>query len=683
MDPRSNTPSGVLDDDLKGEIKQGLFAMRNVIPGFVPRSQQREMIAEVARVLSGSVHETTGIIEAGTGSGKSLGYAIPAIAIARRRELKLVIAVSTVSLQEQLVARDLPNVRQGTGWGFTSAIAKGRDRYACPLRLLRSSLSVGEPYTALLQRLDAGTWNGERDSLSSDECPEWRHVTVSRHECLGAACPQKTSCPLMLARNAARKADVVVTNQDMLVSDLHVGGGVLLPAPDKSLLVVDEAHSLPEKAKKAGGGFGVELTEERLIALERGLFKTMFRWHWLSGWSEARRIRRMARALRQLSEVLAACNWQGDRSWRWRFEQGRVDDAILTHAQATLECACALSGKLEEQRIRLLSEVEDGRMNPHAAQEFAGTIGKTARLAEQTSTALSLFCREDPPCDVPAARWIDRREQASGNRHKLCAAPCSASGFLEDELWKCTAGAVLASATITALGTFDRYIESAGLRGHTRTMQLSHVFDYENQGELHVPAMRHSPDQEGHTDEVANRVRGYLTPGEGTLVLFTSRKAMEHVAKVLADLGDALLVQDWLSKAEILSRHADNIAAGKVSLILGLQSFSEGVDLPGDLCTTVVIARIPFSVPTNPVDQTYAEWLRSQRRDPFREVAMPAAAIRMLQSVGRLIRKETDRGRVVIMDTRAKTRRYGRELSDSLPPLKRVQDDGSGFYEAA
>jgi len=106
--------------------------------------------------------------------------------------------------------------------------------------------------------------------------------------------------------------------------------------PDKSLLVVDEAHSLPEKAKKAGGGFGVELTEERLIALERGLFKTMFRWHWLSGWSEARRIRRMARALRQLSEVLAACNWQGDRSWRWRFEQGRVDDAILTHAQATL-----------------------------------------------------------------------------------------------------------------------------------------------------------------------------------------------------------------------------------------------------------------------------------------------------------------------------------------------------------
>lgn len=203
-------------------------------------------------------------------------------------------------------------------------------------------------------------------------------------------------------------------------------------------------------------------------------------------------------------------------------------------------------------------------------------------------------------------------------------------------------------------------------------MKLSYVFDYAKQGTLSIPAMNHTPDQEGHTDEVAHRLRGYLRPGEGTLALFTSRKAMEHVAKALADLGESLLVQDWLSKPEILRRHAETIAAGRFSLILGLQSFSEGVDLPGDLCTTVVLARLPFSVPTAPVDVTYAEWLRSNGRDPFREVAMPAAAIRCLQSVGRVIRKETDHGEVVIMDSRAKDKRYGRELVDSLPPFRRV-----------
>ncbi|NCC23325.1 MAG: ATP-dependent DNA helicase DinG [Alphaproteobacteria bacterium] len=673
MNSGSDASTGVLDQDLMSEIKTGLAAMGNVIPGFSPRIQQREMIAEVSRVLSGSVPEKTGVIEAGTGSGKSLGYSIPAIPIARRRGLKLVIAVSTISLQEQLLARDLPNVATGTGWRFTAAIAKGRDRYACPLKLARVARTTEvTDYAELLERLRSGHWNGDRDALDAHACPEWRLASASRHECLGGSCPMKASCPLMIARQAARNADIVITNQDLLVSDLRAGGGALLPHPRDSLLVVDEAHSLPEKAKKAGGGFGVELTSERLSSLRRVIFRTLLSWHWTAGWGDALLVRRMSRSLNTLSSTLRSCEWEGENGWRWRFPQGRVPESILSPVRRTLDDARALSAKLQERRERLLSEVQDGRIKADAAQLLAETLGETARLAEQTAGALVLFAAEDSKSEPPAARWIDRREQPGGNRHKLCAAPCASAGFLREELWTNTAGTVLTSATITALGTFERYLEQSGLQGRARTMRLSYVFDYAAQGTLSIPDMDHSPDQDGHTDEVAYRLRSHLRPGEGTLALFTSRKAMEQVAATLADLGDGLLVQDWLSKSEILRRHAETIAAGRSSLILGLQSFSEGVDLPGNLCTTVVLARLPFSVPTHPVDVTYAEWLRSKGRDPFREVAMPSAAIRCLQSVGRVIRKESDHGEVVIMDSRAKTKRYGRELMDSLPPFRRV-----------
>lgn len=180
----------------------------------------------------------------------------------------------------------------------------------------------------------------------------------------------------MLARQASRNADIVVTNQDLLVADLRAGGGALLPHPRDSLLVVDEAHSLPEKARKAGGGFGVELTSERLEALRRGMFRTLVRWHWTAGWSDARLVRRMSRSLDRLSSELRSCEWKGESGWRWRFPQGRVPASILSPVRATLEDARALGAKLRERRERLLSEVEDGRFDPDAAQDLAASSGK-------------------------------------------------------------------------------------------------------------------------------------------------------------------------------------------------------------------------------------------------------------------------------------------------------------------
>lgn len=658
-----------LDDVMKARIREGLAGMKTVIPGFRPRQQQLAMMAEVARVLTADTAERVGVVEAGTGSGKSFGYGLPAVAVATARQQRLVISVSTISLQEQLVQRDLPMLAAGTGWSFTTAIAKGRSRYACLLKLNKYASTQPAAQALLAACLDR-TWTGDKESVPATSPLDWAAIAATSRDCIGRACPHFAVCPYEQAREAVRQASIVVTNHDLLVADLRAGPGVLLPDPEQSLLVIDEAHGLPEKARNTREGFGVEYAQADIRRSFKRLSHALRRWRFLLGFAEWWRLGQTARALGGLSRRLVRTPWQGTSRSRWVFPAGVVPGSILTAARTLVTASGKMATHLQERRLALLQDARDGRLDPLVAQEVNAVIGEVAAIAEQIVTALTLFCQTDEDGRPPTARWIDRREEQAQVRHRLRAAQVSAASFLQDRLWGRTAGAVLASATITSMGRFDRYLETCGLQGQVRTLRLPHVFDYPRQGVLRVPRMTQAPDSPRHIQEVCEIIRDYVAPGEGVLTLFTSRQAMTQAEGLLSDLGTALLVQDRLPKAEILRRHAQNIADGQRSVILGLQSMSEGVDLPGKLCSTVVIAKLPFAVPTNPVELTEAEWLRQQGRDPFREMTLPATSVKLMQSVGRLIRKETDTGTVIIADNRMTTRRYGKELLNGLPPFR-------------
>jgi ATP-dependent DNA helicase DinG len=272
----------------------------------------------------------------------------------------------------------------------------------------------------------------------------------------------------------------------------------------------------------------------------------------------------------------------------------------------------------------------------------------------------------------PRARWITLLNSGGQFGFELRCSPVLAADILEDCLWSRAAGVVVTSATITALNSFERFILHSGAPREGNYKVVTSPFDYAN-ATFRVPSMDCDPgDAQAHTDALIEDLPTILDPAEGSLVLFSSRRQMLDVYQgISAELGDRLLMQGDYSKQEILRRHREAIDAGRGSVIFGLASFAEGVDLPGDYCRHVVIAKIPFAVPDSPLEAALAEWVEAQGRNAFMEISVPDAALRLVQASGRLLRTEQDTGRVTLMDRRIVTRRYGRAILDSLPPFKR------------
>ena len=274
---------------------------------------------------------------------------------------------------------------------------------------------------------------------------------------------------------------------------------------------------------------------------------------------------------------------------------------------------------------------------------------------------------------VPVARWVTiKRDNKS--EVVIHSSPVHAGEQLCKLLWKTAFGVLITSATIRSMGRFDSYLNKAGLPSDTPTLVAKSPFDYQNNGVLFVPKMNSTPkNAEAHTAEIIEILPTLLLRRKGCLVLFTSRKQMTEVCGAMPeDVRKHILMQTALPKTEIIARHKLRIDTGEPSVIFGMASFSEGVDLPGDYCDNVIIAKLPFSVPTDPVSQTLNEWMNKAGRDTFTEITVPDACIKLIQAVGRLIRTETDTGAVTILDPRIKNRRYGQDILNSLPPFRRV-----------
>ena len=688
-----------LTDVLKARIQDAYSAWLES-RGFRARRGQREMIAHIARACVGEPPRLVAI-EAGTGTGKTVAYCLAAIPIAQALEKTLVIASATVALQEQIVERDLPDLAEGSGLEFDFVLAKGRGRYLCVKRLdqilngeKQQELGLSDAaivdhslvWRQMLRDFGNGRWNGELDTWEAGvEDAAWRSVTTDHRGCANRKCSFYAQCPFFKARHALGDADVIVANHDLLLTDYAFGGGVVLPAPESSILVIDEAHHLPDKTQRhfalsarlgATGAWA-----DQVNALAGTLAQRMGR---------PAELERIAKGLAPECETLKAgmetlgvaaaqlpfADRFGGGDWPsevCRFPHGQVDSGLVEAAGLAAAPLARIDAALGEVQD-LLRKAMDGDLdwpNLIDAEDWLAPVGQAAARAAAVRALLEDYAQASDGAATQGrmARWAGRSEQDVD----LVSAPIEPGQLLDEHLWsRCHAG-VATSATLTALGRFERFFERAGL-GEAQGVKISSPFDYPNIAVLSVPQMDADPkDVERHTEEVAALLPELLALEPSALVLFTSWRQMNAVRDALADhaVMDAAQFQGERSKQALLKRHLRRVDAGEPSYLMGLASFAEGVDLPGDYCRHVIVVKLPFAVPDDPVDQAVAELAESQGRNPFMEITVPDAALKLVQACGRLIRDDDDHGRITLLDKRVLTKRYGRALLDSLPPFRR------------
>lgn len=681
----------------KAQIGAWYKALSQQIPDFIPRASQRQMIAEVAKTLAGDEGRHLAI-EAPTGVGKTLSYLIPGIAVARSEEKTLVVSTANVALQDQIFSKDLPLLAKIIPeLRFTAAF--GRGRYVCP-RNLAALASESAPPQDLLAFLDdelapaskqeqqqcaelqealqSHRWDGLRDHWQKNiDDGLWPRLSTDKASCLNRNCQWYKECPFFIARREIQEAEVVVANHALVMAALE--SETVLPEPKHLLLVVDEGHHLPEVARDA-----LEMSAEitpgwnrlqldlfiRLVATCREQFSP-------------KNLPPLANAER-LAEV-------GDEYFQRLQEIDLVLSQLLgPQAEAQYRFVLgALNPELQEGVARLaklsdgLRGLAEALLNDLSERSAAHDIVRLHRAIVQMNRAFGHFEAQsklwklaamEQASGAPVSKWATR-ELREGQPHLwLHCVGIRVSAQLEKLLWCKVPHIVVTSATLRSLESFSRLQEMSGLRESAgdRFVALSSPFDHVNQGQLVIPQMRYEPKIEHealHLQEMAGYFRAAFNSQkhQGMLLLFASQRAMTQFLTEVPDLRLALLVQGDKPRYRLVELHRQRIAAGERSVLVGLQSFAEGLDLKGELLSQVHIHKIAFPPIDSPVVVTEGEWLKSLNRYPFEVQSLPAASFNLIQQVGRLIRSHSCWGEVVIYDRRLLTKSYGQRLLNALP----------------
>ncbi len=621
--------------------------LAEALPGYRPREEQQRMAAEVAATLASRGRL---LVEAGTGTGKTFAYLVPTLLSGGR----VIVSTGTRTLQDQLFARDVPLLARTLGRIARIELLKGRANYLCRERLLRPqgelALDGGGGATAILARLHE--WSDITRSGDLAEVPELSdghplraRVTSTRDSCSGPRCAEFAKCHVFAARRAAAEADLVIVNHHLLLADLALkeeGFGDLLPAADA--VILDEAHQLPDLAAQFfGTSFGSRQVDLLLQDLHAALVATG---------DGPRRLAvaedRVRHALQRVAERVSVHAEPGGRQG-WSDTAYGLDEAC---AELVHELAALAAQILELDGGEGLAQCA-GRAGAlcGALEEIAGAgAGEGARTLESTPRNFNLQLL---PFDVgPRFRaLVDARPAA----------------------W------VFTSATLTVGGEFAHFLKRLGLGEDVATLRIDSPFDYANQALLFAPQGMPEPSSPEFTDRVVERAVPLVdASGGGAFLLFTSYRALERAARLLrvqwaqadGELKYPLLVQGESPREQLLRRFRE---CGN-AVLLGTSSFWEGVDVQGEALRLVIIDKLPFAPPDDPITRARVEHIRAEGGNPFGEYQLPEAALALKQGVGRLIRSERDKGVVVICDPRLVTRGYGKVFLASLPPMKRTRD---------
>jgi Rad3-related DNA helicase len=637
-------------------------------PDYEHRESQLQMLLAVAQILDRGGRL---VVEAGTGTGKSIAYLIPALGRARARGEKVIVSTATHTLQEQLLTKDLPFLTEWLPWDFEAVLLKGRSNY---LSLRRWRRYLAEPCNdseELRFKLKVLTWLNETNSgdrselrLQGREEVFWARVASDPMDCVGIFCTAE-DCYVHRARAEAEKADLVIVNHALLLADAAQGGGVL---PDFEHLVVDEAHHLEDAAtqglRREAEGSALAALLERLGMLI-GSVAAQPRLGATEDLSGAQPV--VQDALKRVTDLF---------EYAAEFVRGLLPDA----------------GRRDEA-VRLGPVVRQAGGWPHlaglASDALTALAGLDAQLRRAVSSGRDWLGGEDPDPDlreleiirsrVAEARELLREALLEPDQNQvywfslmartadavLRAAPLNVGGLLREQVFEPRETVVFTSASLAVAGSFDYFRQRVGLDREPEMLILESPFDYLNQALVCLPAGIPDPQSDEFGEAVVRAIADIARRiGGRTLALFTSHRQLRDTYFILKqrhDLDDILILGQGLDgqRRQVLKAFEQSDRA----LLLGTASFWEGIDVPGDRLSCVVMVRLPFPVPTEPVFAARAE----QVADSFALYALPMAALKLKQGFGRLIRRSTDRGAVVILDNRISNRDYGRAFLEVLP----------------
>ncbi|HLA72795.1 MAG TPA: ATP-dependent DNA helicase [Steroidobacteraceae bacterium] len=614
------------------------------LPGFTPRRSQLAMAQRVALALE---NRAPLVVEAGTGTGKTFAYLVPALLSGKR----VLISTGTRTLQDQLFNKDLPLVAGAIGVPARVALLKGRSNYLCTYRLKqsgaqRSLAGTRDRTLARIERWAGVTRSGDLAEVPDlgDAHPLWPQVTSTRENCLGARCPEVGRCHVMDARRKAIESDIVIVNHHLLLADLALkedGFGDLLGAADA--VILDEAHQIPDLATQFfGTRFGSRQVE--LLIRDAGQELAQVRAPLTAVATELGAVEKNLAALAEIFRGTQRPNWL-------------VADTPLADAAHDLSQALrALTAALNEQS-----------REPGVAQSSARATELAARLDEITHAD-----------DNEGARSVELTPRG----FTLSLLPFDVADRFSKLAGGTRAAWVFTSATLSVGEDFAHFTSRLGL-DDAETLAIPSPFDFESQSLLYLPPQLPDPSSPTHTNAVIDVAVPLIEASAGgAFVLFTSHRALQRAAQLLRDrwteLGDfPLLVQGEAPREQLLRRFRESGNA----VLLGAASFWEGVDVKGDALRLVIIEKLPFSSPDDALTKARIEHLKANGGNAFREFQLPEAALTLKQGVGRLIRSETDRGVVVICDPRLVDKPYGRVFRASLPPMPvtRVAADAERF----
>ena len=690
----------------------GLLAPRGPVAQALGLAEDRQSQRDMAAYVADAYNEGgVAVLEAGTGVGKSFAYLVPAIRWALENGERTVVSTNTINLQEQLVGKDLPLLAQALGTGerpVRFALLKGWRNYVCLSRLEQAARGVGtllEPdrrdELEAIAKWASRTADGSLSDLSFTPSPElWDEVAAESDLCTRLRCPHFERCPVFLARRGAADADVVVVNHHLLASDLAVraAAGNWLEAavlPPYRRVVVDEAHHLEDTAADHLGAQATSRGVERLLSrLERGGRGVLpaLRAALASDADELLREAATEVLEARVAPALADARRAAESLFRMldAFLGGKADNVVrLTDAFADDPIWAAGLGEaldalgyalslLREALLALLDrlgradDAEPGDRIQALAGELRGVVGRLESARDAVRTAL-----KPVPGAPPTVRWIERR---GGSHVALAAVPLELAPLLRELLFDRVETVVLTSATLAAGGSFDFLAGRLGLdlapacAGAREA--LPSPFNYRDQCLVAIPDDVPEPrdDAEAHGARVAQIAAELAAASDGGLfALFTSHRALREAAAALRRRADVagrwpLLVQGDAPRDQLLRRFRD---AGS-AILLGTDSFWEGVDVPGLALRALLLAKLPFRVPTEPLTAARCEAIEAGGGDAFNEYLVPLAGLKLKQGFGRLIRSRTDVGVVVLLDPRVLRKRYGGALLEGLPDANRI-----------
>ena len=607
------------------------------VPGFVPRAVQQAMATAVAEAID---ERHALVAEAGTGTGKTFAYLVPALVSGKR----IIVSTGTKALQDQLFHRDLPRVRSVLGARLSTALLKGRANYLCLHRLdqlrkdgrLASREDVAQ--LAVIHAWSEATASGDRAELADvpEDSPLWPRVTSTTDNCLGSDCPMFADCFVVRARRAAQEADLVVVNHHLLFADLAIrqeGFGEILPGAHAFIL--DEAHQIPELA---GQFFSISLGMRQLTELAQD---TLAECHGVSG-----ALSLLQPALEPLVPALRRLRLEFERlPAKAAFSLIEGDAAVMRELDALRDALAALADALERhaERSRGLASVHER------------ALGFAARLAH----LLDGSARD-------AVHWYE----LSAHGFMLHATPLDLAGPLRELREQSRAAWIFTSATLSVDRRFDHFSRQLGL-DDPHTLALDSPFDYARQALAWLPPGLPEPSDRAYTDRVVDAVLPVLEASNGrAFLLFTSHRALRRAAEQLdGRVPYPLFVQGTAPRHRLL----EEFRASGNGVLLGAASFWEGVDVAGEALGVVVIDKLPFAAPDDPVLVARLEALRDAGFNAFTEWQVPNAVIALKQGAGRLIRDIHDRGVLVLCDPRLTSKGYGRQFLASLPPMPRTR----------